>query len=209
MNYSNNVTFAFRKTLEREALAAIPGLPLILEGHYGPKIWTWFTQSARDETEGYKWDPEQGLVEKQEIVHYTKLTGWEDLEEDLNDSTTPPATQVHGFEIVTDNLGQNQYQDDGTIKTKHFQVSTQQTGNNSEPEDPTTAITNLLHTNPSMSAQLMTFIRNMTAEAEQNQQEPPSNDDKQAEPQPDEHPTTATISPTKDANDDSMDVDQE
>ena len=28
MNYSNNVTFAFRKSLESEALAAIPGLPL-------------------------------------------------------------------------------------------------------------------------------------------------------------------------------------
>ena len=209
MNYSNNVTFAFRKTLESEALAAIPGLPLILEGHYGPKIWTWFAQSARDETEGYEWDPEQGLVEKQEIVDYTELTGWEDLEEDLNNSTTAPATQVHGFEIITDNLGQNQYQDDGTIKTRHFQASIQQTSNNSEPEDPATAITNLLQTNPSMSAQLLAFIRNMTAEAGQNQQESLSNANKQAEPQPDEQPTTATVSPMKDTRDDSMDVDQE
>ena len=69
------MTFAFRKSLESEALAAIPGLPLILEGHYGQKIWTWFAQSARDETEGYEWDPEQGLVEKNEITDYTELTG--------------------------------------------------------------------------------------------------------------------------------------
>ena len=147
MNYLNNVTFAFRKTLESEALAAIPRLPLILEGHYASKIWTWFAQSAQGETDGYEWDPEQGLVEKHKIVDYTKLTGWEDLDKDLNEPSSAPATTVHGFEIVTDNLGQNQYQDDGTIKTKHFQTTNQQPDDNqasADSEDPTTAITTLL-----------------------------------------------------------------
>ena len=46
MTYSNKVVFAFRKTFEAEAAAAIPGLPLILQGYYGLKVWTWFTEDA-------------------------------------------------------------------------------------------------------------------------------------------------------------------
>ena len=211
MNYSNNVTFAFRKTLESEALAAIPGLPLILEGHYGPKIWTWFAQSAQDETEGYEWDPEQGLIGKNEVIDYTELAGWEDLEEDIPDSESAPATTVHGFSIVANNLGQNQYQDDGTIKTKHFQTSEQSNLDNPNPEnqDPATTITNLLATNPSMSAQLMEFIRKMTAQANQESQAVPQDSTQDETPRGSEDTPAPTVTPTKTPTDDSMDIDQE
>ena len=66
MSYSNRVVFAFRKSFEAEAAAAIPGLPLILEGYYGHKVWTWFSEEAKQETEAFEWDPQQGLIEKQE-----------------------------------------------------------------------------------------------------------------------------------------------
>ena len=47
--YSNKVVYVFQKTLKPETLATIPGLPLILEGHYGPRIWTWFADQAKAE----------------------------------------------------------------------------------------------------------------------------------------------------------------
>ena len=91
---------------------------------------------------------------------------------------------------------------------------TDQNPNNPTPEDqdPTTTITNLLATNPSMSAQLMEFIQNMTAQAQANQDHPSSSN--QDSPQ-DETPRTPqanpaqTVTPTKDTNDDNMDIDQE
>ena len=42
MSYSNKVVFAFCKSFKAEGAAAIPGLPLILQGYYSLKVWTWF-----------------------------------------------------------------------------------------------------------------------------------------------------------------------
>ena len=73
----------------------------------------------------------QALVEKNENTDYIELTGWEDLEDDIPDSDSAPATTVHGFS----NLGQHQYQDDGTIKTKHFQTPELSNPDNPNPEN--------------------------------------------------------------------------
>ena len=86
--------------------------------------------------------------------------------------------------------------------------------NNPTPEDqdPTTTITNLLATNPSMSAQLMEFIRNMTAQAQASQDQPssPNQDSPQDEiPRSPQANPTQTVTPTKETKDDSMDIDQE
>ena len=53
---------------------------------------------------------------------YINLEGWEDLDDD-NQPATTTATTVHGFELSAE-LGKNQYRDDGTIKTKHFVLET-------------------------------------------------------------------------------------
>ena len=124
MSYSNKVVFAFRKSFEAEAAASIPGLPLILQGYYSHKVWTWFTEEAKDETEAYEWDPNLGLIEKQTAIDidddYITLAGWEDLDDDDQPVTSSaPTTTVHGF-ALTNKLGKNQYQDDGTIKTKQL-----------------------------------------------------------------------------------------
>ena len=96
--------------------------------------------------EGYEWDPKQGLVEKNEIVDYTELTRWEDLEE---------------------------------------------------------------ATNPSISAQLLEFIRNMAAQANQESQAEPQATTQAKTPREPEDTPAPTVTPTKNSADDSMDIDQE
>ena len=192
MSYSNCVVFAFRKSFEAEAAAAIPGLPLILEGYYGHKVWTWFSEEAKQETEAFEWDPQQGLIEKQEQIEidddYINLAGWEDLDDDNSHTAAKTNTTVHGFEIVPNNLGKNQYHDDGTIKTKHFLANTSSTGTTTTTPTPPdiTALLSLLQ-DPKTSEQVRAAL---------NQQ--------------DSTTTEATsITPTKDNSPEAMEVDQE
>ena len=124
MSYSNKVVFTFCRSFEAKAAAAIPGLPLVLQGYYGLKVWTWFTEDIKAEMEAYEWDPNQGLIEKPTEIDinkdYINLDGWEDLDNnDQQMATTTNPTTDHGFKI-TPTLGKNQYQDGNTIKRKHF-----------------------------------------------------------------------------------------
>ena len=75
------MVFAYHQNLADEALAAIPGLPLILEDYFRPKIWTWFSEQALLETSRYQWDPEQGLIKIQTVFEEPILEGWEDLDD--------------------------------------------------------------------------------------------------------------------------------
>ena len=197
MTYSNKVVFAFRKSFEAEAAAAIPGLPLILQGYYGLKVWTWFSEEAKDETEAYEWDPNLGLIEKQTAIDigddYIALAGWEDLDDDDQpDTSSTPTTTVHGFSLTSE-LGKNQYHDDGTIKTKQLvpesdsstQAST--TTNNTSPANLQSLLAIL--DDPDMAAQVRAIL----------DQQKPNPVDTPEEP--------ATISPTKPT--DAMDIDQE
>ena len=72
VSYLNKVVFAFQKSFKAEAAAAIPGLPLILQGYYGLKVWTWFTEEVKDETETYEWDPNLGLLKNKWQLTSTK-----------------------------------------------------------------------------------------------------------------------------------------
>ena len=129
MNYSHRVVFTYRQNLARKALAAIPGLPLILEDYFGPKIWTWFSEQARLETSGYKWDPEQGLIEIQTVFEEPILDGWEDLDDNTPEESATTTQVFHGFEIHL-TPRKNQYNDNGSIQTFH-QQDTEALGNNS------------------------------------------------------------------------------
>ena len=229
--YSNKVVFAFRKTLEPEALAAIPGLPLILEGHYGPRVWTWFADQAKAETAGYHWDPELGLVETQEVLDFTDLEGWEDLDEattvEESETQTP---RVHGFEI-TSAPAKNQYNNNGSIKTRLLvnpdDASNQDTAQdqNSSTQDTATSTLTSAQTNigsvtlqdllakapPQAAAQLLQIFQSLqdtSAETNSASTENTKNTSKTL-PMP-QTTETATITPSKNqATNDDMDIDQE
>lgn len=53
--WSNKVILIFRKEFNSEAMASVPGLPLILEQEYSPRTWTWFTREAKDRVVGFKY----------------------------------------------------------------------------------------------------------------------------------------------------------
>ena len=55
------VTFLYKKDLEREANSIIPALPLVLQAKLGARVWNWFTEEARINTNGYWWDPRKGV----------------------------------------------------------------------------------------------------------------------------------------------------
>ena len=230
--YSNKVVFAFRKTLEPEALAAIPGLPLILEGHFGPRVWTWFADQAKAETAGYHWDPKLGLVETQEVLDFTDLEGWEDLDETTSvDEGETQNQHVHGFEI-TSAPAKNQYNDNGSIKTR-FLVNPADASNqnpdptsdqdqNSSTQDTATSTITSVQTNvgsvtlqellsqasPQAAAQLLQIfqsLQSISASAKTNSAST-ENTNNTSKPQP----TAAAVTPSKDqSNQDAMEVDQE
>jgi hypothetical protein len=43
-------TFTFHKRVEEEARYMVTVLPIMLQHLYGPRIWTWFTDEAKQET---------------------------------------------------------------------------------------------------------------------------------------------------------------
>ena len=230
MSYSNKVVFAFRKSFEAEAAAAIPGLPLILQGYYGLKVWTWFTEEAKAETEAYEWDPNQGLIEKPSEIDidedYINLDGWEDLDDDDQIATTSKPTTVHGFELAP-TLGKNQYQDDGTIKTKHFALesdnnstqesSTTPTSNNSSPPNLQSLLA--LLKDPQMAQQVRTALSQTVAQQPTSEDAHPALSPTEAR-QPTSENAHPTVTPTKTtppdtnttnqtADADDMEIDQE
>jgi hypothetical protein len=56
-NYTS-VIMAFHEDFEEEALTAIPALPIILKAKFGPHVWTWFNEEAKEYAIGYVWDSE-------------------------------------------------------------------------------------------------------------------------------------------------------
>ena len=149
MVYNTQVIFSFRSSLEDEALAAIPGLPLILEGYYGPRVWTWFSESARAETAGYEWRPDVGLVEQNASFATTDLAGWEELD-DEPDEETPNNTTIHGFNIVSA-PSQNQFNDNGTITTRMLNKTASNALEHHSTQDTTSTLTESQNTQSQIS----------------------------------------------------------
>ena len=225
--YSNKVVFAFRKTLEPEALAAIPGLPLILEGHYGPRVWTWFADQAKAETAGYHWDPELGLVETQEVLDFTDLDGWEDLDEVTTVEGDTQNQRVHGFEI-TSAPAKNQYNDNGSIKTRLLvnpsdpQDQDQDQDQNSSTQDTATSTITSIQTNvgtitlqdllakvpPQAATQLMQIFQNLQPTSAEDNSASTENTTNTTKTNTNSHGVT-TVTPYKESTNDDMDIDQE
>ena len=225
--YSNKVVFAFRKTLEPEALAAIPGLPLILEGHYGPRVWTWFADQAKAETAGYHWDPELGLVETQEVLDFTDLDGWEDLDEVTTVEGDTQNQRVHGFEI-TSAPAKNQYNDNGSIKTRLLvnpsdpQDQDQDQDQNSSTQDTATSTITSIQTNtgtitlqdllakvpPQAATQLMQIFQNLQPTSAEDNSASTENTTNTTKTNTNSHGVT-TVTPSKESTNDDMDIDQE
>jgi hypothetical protein len=119
-NYSS-VVMAFHEDLEQEATTVIPALPIILEAKLGPSAWTWFNEEAKEYSAGYRWDKTVGLVSIEDERTDEILAEWSS-EEELEDGETEdiPVARIEAFDIVLNQPGKNQYNDNysiGTFKT--------------------------------------------------------------------------------------------
>ena len=128
------VSFVYHDNLTDEAMMVIPGLPLVLEEHLGPRIWNWFHEDARDDVEGFKCDEDKGIVSIEEedtedtVGDWAGIEGLDDDEEDMSDDEeTRKKLQVPSiaipFALNLDTPGKNQYGDAGSIKTTDLNPS--------------------------------------------------------------------------------------
>ena len=125
---SSAVTFVFHKSMEDEAMGVIPTLPLVMEELIGPRAWSWFHEDARMDISGFRWDKNRGIVPTDEAEGWTKDNledlGEEDYKEGLSQSKYNPEIDTGPLIIDLLSPGKNQYGDNHSIKTNHFQGST-------------------------------------------------------------------------------------
>ena len=119
--FKSTVTFLFHEDRAQEAMTAIPALPVILEAKFGPTIWGWFSEEAKEHAMGYYWDARTGLKSTEDDRLGEVLGEWGaewGSDDDDDDRSTSTASTVRGriepFKIVTDANGKNQYYDDGS-----------------------------------------------------------------------------------------------
>ena len=118
-------------------------------------------------------------------------------------ATTTNPTTVHGFELAP-TLGKNQYQDNGTIKTKHFALKSD---NNSTQESTTTPTSNnssplnlqsllALLKDPQMAQQVWTALSQTEAQQPTSEDAHPALSQTEAQ-QPTSEDAHSTVTPTK------------
>jgi hypothetical protein len=56
------VTFTVHKDRKAEANLLIPLLNVVMEATFGAHIWEWFTDTAKDASQGYMYDTETGRL---------------------------------------------------------------------------------------------------------------------------------------------------
>jgi hypothetical protein len=118
--YTSTVTFLFHEDFTQEAMTAIPALPVILEAKLGPRIWNWFSEEAKQHSEGYYWTEETGLHSHEDERLSSILGDWgtewgsDDDDDKSMASAASSVRRVEPFKIVTDASGKNQYYDDGS-----------------------------------------------------------------------------------------------
>jgi hypothetical protein len=124
MTNFSSVIMAFHEDLEQEATTVIPALPIIIEAKFGPSAWTWFNEDAKEYSAGYRWDNKLGLISTKDNRTDEILAEWSSNEEldddDDKEAKDTPVSRIETFNIVLDQPGKNQYNDNysiGTFKT--------------------------------------------------------------------------------------------
>jgi hypothetical protein len=115
-------TFTFHKKVEEEARHMVTVLPIMLQHLYGPRIWTWFTDEAKQETSGWFYDEALNRVVSPD-ENYTKdmldEVDWDDdsIEETEEIEASRPTTFKMSKIVLDAPAKGNYYNDNGTVKT--------------------------------------------------------------------------------------------
>jgi hypothetical protein len=126
------VAFTVHKDRMAEATALIPLLNIVMEAKFGPRIWEWFTDTAKDASQGYVYDQETGRLKNMDEEDDDDESSIEsednefvlELSESLNISSAKNTGEKgDAFDLdlsfmldVAENP-KNQYGDSGSVKT--------------------------------------------------------------------------------------------
>jgi hypothetical protein len=123
------VTFTVHADRLTEATTLIPLLSVVLEAKFGPRIWNWFTDQAKEASQGYVYDTENGCLKNiaEDESDVSSIESGEDefakqLSEMYNLSSGNSTENGDKFDLdlsfmLEDQHPKNQYGDSGSVKT--------------------------------------------------------------------------------------------
>jgi hypothetical protein len=125
------VTFTVHKDRKAEANSLIPLLNVVMEAKFGARIWEWFTDTAKDASQGYMYDNENGRLkhtdedegdDESSIESEANNEFVQELSETLNISSTMDKGQGDLFDLdlsfmLDDDNPNNQYGDSCSVKS--------------------------------------------------------------------------------------------
>jgi hypothetical protein len=125
------VAFTVHKDRMAEATSLIPLLNIVMEAKFGARIWEWFTDTAKDASQGFVYDAETGRIkntDEDEDDDESSIESEEDndfvleLSESLNISSAKQTEKGDVFDLdlsfmLDDDNPKNQYGDSGSVKT--------------------------------------------------------------------------------------------
>ncbi len=122
--WGDQVRFAFNMNIADEAERLIPALPIFLEATLGPAVWTWFSDQVQRDCSDFEWDPENGIVDRQNGNSQGMLGEDDSIESDnISDDAERLDIEFNEssakiFSLNLGNFGPNQYEDGGSVATK-------------------------------------------------------------------------------------------
>jgi hypothetical protein len=126
------VAFTVHKDRMAEATSLIPILNIVMEAKFGVRIWEWFTDTAKDASQGYVYDPKTGRIRNKDEENEDDESSIEseadnefviELSESLNISSQRNTGKGDVFDLDLSfmlddqNPPKNQYGDSGSVKT--------------------------------------------------------------------------------------------
>ena len=112
------VYFLTNEKVETEARAVVTVLPLIFEARYGPCIWRWFFELAKDAVTGYSWNEKDGvLAEEDTLLKETFEKGTLGIEEEQEIETKIKCKVTFASSVRTPGNTGNEEQSIGSVKT--------------------------------------------------------------------------------------------
>jgi hypothetical protein len=123
------VAFTVHKDRMAEAASLIPLLNIVMEAKFGASIWEWFTDTAKDASQGYVYDAILGRIrnmDEDDDDDESSIESEDDfvieLSESLNISSTKTTEKGDAFDLdlsfmLDDENPKNQYGDSGSVKS--------------------------------------------------------------------------------------------
>jgi hypothetical protein len=126
-NSGTRLTFLYLNRMQEEvqAITLIPALPIVLAEKYGPKIWSWFNDMAKEETDGWYYDKQLGTVKSEDDRHTNNVVNeWND--NDSDDETAASDSETSSFTMDLDlleggleqQIHSNPYKDGVTVNSR-------------------------------------------------------------------------------------------